>query len=117
MSEITKNQSFVSIIVLNYNGRDYIFDCINSVFKTSGCKFEVILIDNNSIDSSSDHCKDNHPELILIKNDENLGMAARNIGINKARGDYTVFLDADTVVQPNRLEIFLESYKAHGDGL
>ena len=117
MSEITKNQSFVSIIVLNYNGRDYIFDCIDSVFKTSGCKFEVILIDNNSIDSSSDHCKDNHPELILIKNDENLGMAARNIGINKARGDYIVFLDADTVVQPNWLEIFLESYKEHGDGL
>ena len=116
MSNI-KNESFVSIIILNYNGKDYIYDCIDSVFKSTGCKFEVILIDNNSTDSSSDHCKEKHSELILIKNDENLGMAARNIGIDKAKGDYLVFLDADTVVEPNWLEILLESYKEHGDGL
>ena len=110
-------ESYVSIVILNYNGKEYIFDCINSVFKTTGCNFEVILIDNNSTDQSSDYCKEKFPELILIKNEKNLGMAARNLGIKKAQGNYIVFLDADTIVEPNWLEVLLESYKKHGDGL
>ena len=67
MSNMSKNE-LISIIILNYNGREYIFDCIESVFKTLGCKFEVILIDNDSSDLSSDDCKEKFPELILIKN-------------------------------------------------
>ena len=83
-------EPYVSIVILNYNGKEYIFDCINSVFKTTGCNFEVILIDNNSTDQSSDYCKEKFPELILIKNEKNLGMAARNLGIKKAQGNYIV---------------------------
>lgn len=116
MSNMSKND-LVSIIILNYNGREYIFDCIESVFKTVGCNFEVILIDNASSDFSSDECKDKFPELTLIKNKKNLAMAGRNVGIDNANGDYIVFLDADTVVEPNWLEIMIESYKKHGDGL
>ena len=116
MSNMSKND-LISIIILNYNGREYIFDCIESVFKTVGCNFEVILIDNDSSDFSSDECKDKFPELILIKNKKNLAMAGRNVGIDNANGDYIVFLDADTVVEPNWLEIMKESYKKHGDGL
>ena len=116
MSNMSKNE-LVSIVILNYNGREYIFDCIESVFKTVGCNFEVILIDNDSSDFSSDDCKDKFPELILIKNKKNLAMAGRNVGIDNANGDYIVFLDADTVVEPNWLEIMIESYKKHGDGL
>ena len=116
MSNMSKNE-LISIIILNYNGREYIFDCIESVFKTLGCKFEVILIDNDSSDLSSDDCKEKFPELILIKNKKNLAMAGRNVGIDNANGDYIVFLDADTVVEPNWLEIMIESYKKHGDGL
>ena len=113
---MSKNE-LISIIILNYNGREYIFDCIESVFKTVGCNFEVILIDNDSSDLSSDDCKEKFPELILIKNKKNLAMAARNVGIDNANGDYIVFLDADTVVESNWLEIMIESYKKHGDGL
>ena len=52
-----ENDDLVSIIIINYNGGDYILDCVDSVFKTSNCNFEVILIDNNSIDNSSNLCK------------------------------------------------------------
>ena len=61
-------EPYVSIVILNYNGKEYIFDCINSVFKTTGCNFEVILIDNNSTDQSSDYCKEKFPELIESTN-------------------------------------------------
>ena len=78
---------------------------------------EDLIIDNNSTDLSSQFCKEKFPELILIENEKNLGMAGRNIGIRKAKGDYIVFLDADTIVEPNWLEVLLESYKEHGEGL
>ena len=41
----TKFENFVSIVIMNYNGLDYILNCLDSVFKTKGCKFEVLLID------------------------------------------------------------------------
>ena len=69
MSDIIKKEPYITIIILNYNGKEYIFDCINSVFKTTGCNFEVILIDNNSTDQSSEYCKEKFPDLTLIKNE------------------------------------------------
>ena len=112
-----ENDDLVSIIIINYNGGDYILDCVDSVFKTSNCNFEVILIDNNSIDNSSNLCKEKFDQIRLFQSDKNLAMAARNIGIKKAKGDFIAFLDADTIVEPNWLEVLLESYKKHGDGL
>jgi len=107
----------ISIVIINYNGKDYLLDCIDSIFKTTNCNYEVLLIDNNSSDNSSEICKEKYPEIRLFKNKINLAMAARNKGIDEAKGDFMVFLDADTVVEPNWLEIFLDSYKKHGRGL
>ena len=107
----------ISIVIINYNGIDYLLDCIDSVFKTTNSNFEVILIDNNSSDNSSELCKEKYSEIRLYKNNVNLAMAARNKGIDEAKGDFIVFLDADTVVESNWLEILLKSYKKHGNGL
>jgi len=109
--------SLISIIILNYDGGKHLLECVDSVFKTSGCEFELILIDNGSTDNSHIICKEQHPEVILIKNNENIGLAARNIGLNKAKGDFVVFLDSDTVVEPNWLTTLLISYKQNKDGL
>jgi GT2 family glycosyltransferase len=107
----------ISIIIINYNGIDYILDCIDSVFKSTNSNYEVLLIDNNSSDNSSDLCKEKYSKIRLFKNKKNLAMAARNKGIDEAKGKFTVFLDADTVVTPNWLDIFLNSYKNYGKGL
>jgi len=107
----------ISIVIINYNGKDYLLDCIDSVFKTTNCNYEVLLIDNNSSDNSSELCKEKYQEIRLFKNKKNLAMAARNKGIDEAKGDFIVFLDADTVVDPNWLDILLNSYKKHGKGL
>mgnify|MGYP000683941245 CR=1 FL=1 len=68
-------------------------------------------------DNSSNLCKEKYPEIRFFHNDKNLAMAARNTGIDEAKGDFFVFLDADTVVEPNWLNILLKSYKKHGRGL
>ena len=110
-------ESIVSIIILNYNGKEIILECLESVFQSNYSKFEVILVDNGSTDNSHKICKQKYPEIVLVENKENLGLAARNIGVDKSKGDFIVFLDSDTIVEKNWLKNFLESYKKHGTGL
>ena len=105
-----------SIIILNYNGGKLIETCIKSVFNNS-MNFELILIDNNSSDNSQIICKKKFPKIILYENEQNIGLTARNIGIDKAKGEFIVFLDSDTVVEQNWLENLLESFKKNGEGL
>lgn len=107
----------ISIIILNYNGGQIIQDCIESIYKTTKAEFEIILIDNNSIDSSDKKCKEKFPQINLIENNENTGMTARNIGIDNSNGSFIVFLDSDTIVKPEWLTNFLDSYNEHGEGL
>ena len=116
-SKNSENDSLVSVIIINFNGGDYILDCVDSVTKTTNSNFEVILIDNNSTDNSSNLCKDKFDQIRLFQSDKNLGMAARNIGLDNAKGKFIVFLDADTVVEPNWLSVLLDSHKKHGSGL
>ena len=109
--------SFVSIVILNYNGVEYIEKCLESVYRTLGCNFEVILIDNASTDGSQLICKQKFPQIRLFENNVNLAMAGRNIGIDNALGKYIVFLDSDATVHPNWLQNLIKSYLSHGEGL
>jgi len=111
------HDSFVSIVILNYNGIEYLEKCLESVYTTVGCKFEVILIDNASTDGSQLICKKKFPQIRLFQNNVNLAMAGRNIGIDNALGKYIVFLDSDATVNPYWLQNFIKSYLSHGVGL
>jgi len=107
----------VSIIILNYNGGNFVLNCLDSIYQTKNISFEIILIDNNSDDDSHNLCKKKYPEIILIKNQKNIGMTARTIGIKEAVGEYIVFLDYDTIVESNWLEKFQKSFQNNGPGL
>jgi len=115
-SSFTPN-SFVSIVILNYNGVEYIEKCLESVYRTLGCNFEVILIDNASTDGSQLICKQKFPQIRLFENNVNLAMAGRNIGIDNALGKFIVFLDSDATVDPYWLQNLIKSYLSHGEGL
>ena len=110
-------EPLVSIIILNYNGGKTILECIESIYKSNYSKFEIIVIDNGSSDNSNLKCKKNFEKIKLIENEENLGLAARNIGIDNAKGTFIVFLDSDTLVEKNWLKNLLESHEKHGIGL
>ena len=84
-SSSSENVPLVSIVILNYNGIDYLENCLESVYKTTDCTFEVLLIDNNSSDNSHIICKEKIPEIRLFENKKNLALAARNIGIDNAK--------------------------------
>ena len=116
-SKELKDESYVSIIIVNFNGGDILQECVDSIFQTVKRSFEIILIDNNSSDNSHLKCKENFPEIKLIENNENIGLTARNLGIEKAKGEFIVFLDSDTVVTVNWLENLIKSFRENGEGL
>jgi|GEM_PF-227838 GT2 family glycosyltransferase len=92
---------YVSIIILNYNGKNYIRRCVESVLKSEYYNFELVIIDNNSTDDSFDIVKSEfHDDRIkLIRNSKNLGFASgNNLGVNYAKGEYIVLLNVDTEV-------------------
>ncbi len=101
-----KDLPFVSIIVLNYNGKRHLDECLNSLKEINYPreKLEVLLVDNGSTDGSVDYVRANYPWVRIIKLKRNYGFAmGNNIASNFARGSYLVFLNNDTVVDKNWL--------------
>lgn len=108
----------ISIIILNYNAGKLLIDCIESVLKSNYKKIEIILVDNNSKDGSHEICKDRFKEIILIRNKENFGYCeGNNIGIRKAKGEFIVVLNPDTLVESEWLDELVLAYEKNGDGL
>lgn len=90
----------LSVIILNYNVRYFLEQCVLSVQKAlSTIDGEIIVIDNNSSDDSCAMMKELFPNIKLIENKENLGFPkGNNIGVAQAKGEYICILNPDTVV-------------------
>ncbi|GAB3724381.1 glycosyltransferase family 2 protein [Flavobacterium koreense] len=90
----------LSVIILNYNVRFFLEQCVLSVQKAlENIDGEIIVIDNNSSDDSCAMIKKLFPNIKLIENKENLGFPkGNNIGVAQAKGDYICILNPDTVV-------------------
>jgi len=97
---VKNNPPLVSIILLNYNGKNFIRQCIKSILNSSYDNFELIVVDNNSTDNSIRIVEEFVDDRIkIIKTKKNLGYAGgNNFGVKKAAGDYLVILNIDTEV-------------------
>jgi GT2 family glycosyltransferase len=96
----------VSIIIVNWNIRDILRNCLRSVYEQSkGITFEVIVIDNASSDGSAAMVREEFPKVTLIENKENRGFAAaNNQGMRIAKGRYILLLNPDTIVLDKAIE-------------
>lgn len=100
-----KNYPKVSIIIVNWNGKKYLRNCLTSVFNQTYPNYEVMLVDNGSTDDSVEYTKKNFPITKIIQNKKNIGLtAATNKAIEQCNGKYIVTLDNDTKVEPKWLE-------------
>ena len=96
----------VSIIIISYNTKDLLVQCLESIYKeTKEILYEIIVVDNGSFDDSCKAVKENYLDVILIENKENLGFAkAANIGAVQAKGLNFLFLNTDTVIKENAIK-------------
>lgn len=96
----------LSIIIVNWNTADLINDCINSIKKeTCNLDYEIIVLDNASQDHSFELITKNHPEVLFIKSEENLGFSkGNNAAISHAKGKYLLLLNPDTLILDKAIE-------------
>lgn len=97
----------VSIIIINYNTFDITSECIRSVYKkTKGLNFEIIVVDNGSVECNPIRFEEDFPQIILVKSVTNLGFArGNNLGIQYAKGKVILLLNSDTKLLNNAVLI------------
>src|SRR5262245_57634270 len=107
----------LSIIIVNYNVKHFLEQCLYSVEKAiAGMKAEIIVVDNHSSDNSVEYLLPKFPGVRFIANKENLGFAkACNQGLKESSGNYVLFLNPDTIVPEDCFEQCIQFFGAHPD--
>lgn len=95
----------LSIIIVNWNAKEYLLACVESIYEAGSKDWEIIVADNGSTDGSGKEVKEAFPFIRVIQNRENLGFAkAVNQGLQKASGRYALLLNPDTRVKNGAIQ-------------
>ena len=96
-----------SVIVINWNGKHFLPDCLQGLRQQTFQDFEILFVDNGSTDGSLSWVQNNYPEILCIPLDHNTGFVGANlIGDDQARGrELIVLLNNDTLPEPGWLEL------------
>ena len=107
----------LSVVIVNYNVKHFIEQCLFSVLKASeNIACEIFVVDNNSVDGSVTIIKDKFPQVNLIVNKVNTGFSvANNQAIRLAKGEYVLLLNPDTVVQEDTFTKVITFMDTHAD--
>ncbi|KKU68846.1 MAG: glycosyl transferase [Parcubacteria group bacterium GW2011_GWA2_47_16] len=107
----------ISVIMPVYNGEKYIKRAIDSIIRQTFADFELIIINDGSIDRSMEIVKSfGDRRIVTVENEQNTGLSAvRNQGLSTARGDLIAFLDCDDISHPDRLELEVAFLDTHPD--
>lgn len=103
----------LSVIIVNYNVRQFLENALTSIYRAlEGIEGEVFVVDNASGDGSVDMVKSKFPRVMLIETGENAGFArANNIALKKARGEFLLLINPDTVVQEDTFRVMLQFFR------
>ncbi|NOQ24294.1 MAG: glycosyltransferase [Bacteroidales bacterium] len=107
----------LSVIIVNYNVKHFLEQCLISVFNAIGnINLEIFVVDNNSVDGSCSMVKEKFPKVQLIENKKNHGFSyANNQAIKIASGQYILLLNPDTVVEEDNFEKCIRFMDTHID--
>jgi len=105
----------LSIIIVNWNTRQLLVDCLRSVFATvRDIDFEVIVVDNCSTDDSVECVRALFPQVKLIESSENLGFArGNNVALGEASGEFILLLNPDTVLLEHAVSRLCNALRAY----
>ncbi|MBC8266646.1 MAG: glycosyltransferase [Flavobacteriales bacterium] len=109
----------LSVIIVSYNVKFFLEQCLRSCIKaTQNLEAEIIVVDNNSVDESAEMVKEKFSNIKLIHNKVNVGFSkANNQAILKAKGDFILLLNPDTLVEEDAFEkslLFMKQQKEVG---
>lgn len=111
---MVEDRTKVSIIIVNWNGRHHLRECFDSLAAQTFRDFEVLLVDNGSVDASLELVRGHYPWVRLVPLELNTGFATgNNRGLEQARGTYIVTLNNDTRVEPDWLDCLVKTADAH----
>jgi len=105
-------RKLVSIVVPVYNMERYLHHCLDSLIAQTYPFVEILLIDDGSTDSSGTICDQyatNFPQITVYHRENGGVSSARNFGIQMAKGDYLIFVDADDCIHRQMVEVYLEN--------
>ena len=105
----------LTIGIATWNGADLLRDCLISIVKNvTGVTYNVVVVDNGSIDETPDIMRTEYPDFTYIRNQENEGVAkARNKCLDIVDSRYVILLDVDTIIHPKAFEILVETMDRH----
>lgn len=105
----------LSIVILNWNTRDLLADCLTSIAETTeGLPLEVIVVDNASTDGSLEMVRERFPQVQLVANQANVGFArGNNQGVGLSHGRYLLLLNSDARLLPQAVQALLTVAEAH----
>lgn len=105
----------LSIVIVNYNVKDFLFDCLKSIENSkTNFNFETIVVDNHSNDYSVEYLKPIFTNVHFVPLETNLGFAkANNIGLEYSKGKYVLFLNPDTIISNDTLQTMRDYMELH----
>ena len=107
-----EHKAKVNVVILNWNRKDVLLECLKAVYELDYPLYEVIVVDNASTDGSVEAVKQNFPDVVLIENDKNYGaIGGKNIGLRKALEspvDYIYMVDNDIIGAKDSLSKLVE---------
>lgn len=113
MTSQSEGRVTVSVIVVNWNGMEFIRQCLESLLVQSYRDFEIIVVDNDSSDGSAELVEKEFPQARLIRNNRNVGYAeGNNIGIKESSGDIICFFNPDAMAEKNWLSVMVSSLQS-----
>lgn len=107
----------LSVIIVNYNVKHFLEQCLHSVFKASkNIDTEIFVVDNNSVDGSAQLIREKFPNIHFIENKDNVGFSrANNQAIKLSKGKYILLLNPDTVVEEDTFTNVIDFMDEHPD--
>ncbi len=111
-----KDYGKISIIMPAYNAEKFIGSALDSIISQSYQNFEIIIIDDGSLDKTTKIAQDyidKFTNITLLKQENAGSSAARNLGLKEAKGDYILFFDSDDLLRVNHLQILLGNLLKH----
>jgi GT2 family glycosyltransferase len=108
--KIKQKQPLVSVIIVGYNAKHFLAECLGSLVNGLYKNIEILYIDNGSKDGTSAYITKYYPQIRLFKNEKNLGFSPAHEGIlEETRGEAILILNTDTILDKNLLKVLFNT--------